>query len=133
MKLKDVFAAAGDRTYWIKFFWDYKISDNGKICPKERAQTTMDSEVEIVYCWFDHLDSDADKNEIIRAIQTHDYKTFNKWFNRLKYEKIEHLPTVAYIHVEEKCVGQIFIAESADMFSLISRSLGWSGHEFECE
>lgn len=122
MKLEDVFAAAGDRTDWIKFFWDYDISDAGEIRPVARVQATMDSEVEIVYYWFDHLNPEVDTNEISKAIQTHDYETFIKWFDKLIYEKYNYLTSSAYIYIGEECVGKIFIADSADMFSLITVS-----------
>lgn len=126
MKLKDVFVAAGDRTDWIKFFWDYYVSDDGRVCPKVRVQATMDSEVEIVYYWFDHLHPEVDTDEISRAIQIHDYETFRKWFDKLIYERYEYLTSFAYIYIGEECVGEIFIADSADMFSLITFS------EHEC-
>lgn len=122
MKLKDVFDAAGDRTDWVKFFWDYYISENGTICPLERAQASMDSEVEIVYYWFDHLNPDVDMDEIDKAIQTHDYETFYKWFVKLLYEKYNYLTSSAFIYIEGECVGEIFIADSPDMFSLITCS-----------
>ena len=125
MKLKDVFTAAGDRTDWIKFFWDYNISDDGEIRPVTRTNVAMDSEVEIVYYWFDHLNPDVDIYEINNAIKTHDYETFSKWFDKLLHEKYNYLTSSAYIYIEDVCVGEIFIADSADMFSLIS----WSEHE----
>ena len=126
MKLKDVFAAAGDRTDWIKFFWDYDISDAGEVRPVERAQAPMDSEVEVVYYWFDHLNPNVDTNEISKAIQTHDYETFYKWFTVLLYENYKYLPSSALIYIDDECVGEIFIADSEDMFSLITFS------EHEC-
>lgn len=120
MKLKDVFAAAGDRADWIKFFWDYDVSDDGEICPVARANVDMDSEVEIVYYWFDYLNPNVDTDEIGNAIQTHDYETFRKWFDTLLYERYKYLASSAYIHIEDACVGEIFIADSADMFALIN-------------
>lgn len=119
MKLKDIINAAGHRLDWVDFHWDWNIDDNGDIIPVTYVNINMDSDVSIDYLWFPAFCPDIDKEDIQKAIQSHDYETFNYYHKQLLDVNHLCLPSFAYIVIDGETVGRVFIADSPDMFSLI--------------
>lgn len=122
MKLKDIMQAVGDRRYWIHFHYDWTITLDGHIVPVCEKEITMDSDVEIFYQWYNHLNPNVDTKEIECAIENHDYKTFMKWFNKLEKEQWEYLPTEANIYSGDVYVGTVCVVYDEKLFSLIADS-----------
>jgi hypothetical protein len=120
MKLRDVFQAVGNRKYWINFHYDWTITEDDHIVPVVPTEITMDSEVDIFYQWYTHLNPDVDVKEIESAIEDHDYETFIKWFERLISEEWEYLPTAANIYIGNNYVGTVCVAYDEGLFSLIT-------------
>lgn len=121
MKLKDVFAAAGERTDWVKFHWEWELTDTGNVIPKLPVNITLDSEVEICYQWFWHCNFDVDTKEIADSIESHNYQAFTKWFEKLSREQFTYLPTDAGIFVDDQYIGDVCVAFDNNMFALITK------------
>jgi hypothetical protein len=124
MKLRDIIQAVESRRYWIKFYYDWAITSDGHIIPKN--EITMDDDVSVFYQWYHHFNPNVNIREIDNAIQNHDYKTFMKWFNKLEKEEWEYLPTTAYIWSGEILLGTVCVVFDEELFSLIS------GNDHEC-
>lgn len=120
MKLRDIFQAVGDRKYWINFHYDWTIREDDHIVPVTPTEITMDSEVDMLYQWYTHLNPNVDVEEIERAIVNHDYKTFMKWFDKLQSEEWEYLPTSANIYIGHEYVGTVCVVYDEDLFSMIT-------------
>lgn len=126
MKLRDIINAVGERKDWISFHWDWHMSEDGIIVPMMNVSPTLDSEVEIIYQWFHHCNPHIDTKEIWNAIRDHDYETFMKWYNILKYEDLTYLPSMAAILIGDCYVGDICIAYKPETFALIT------DEDYEC-
>ena len=126
MKLKDIIQAVGKKKYWISFYYDWTITSDGRVVPVSEAELTMESDVELFYQWYWHLNPKVNTKEIEEAIENHDYKTFMKWFNMLEKEPWEYLPTRANIWAGDTYVGTVCVAYDEGLFSLIT------GNDHEC-
>lgn len=120
MKLRDVFQAIGDRKYWINFHYNWTITSDEHIVPILEKEITMDTDVEISYLWYNHLNPNVDTKEIETAIDNHDYKTFIKWFNKLENEPWEYLPISAAIWSGDVYIGTVCVVYDERLFSLIT-------------
>jgi hypothetical protein len=120
MKLRDVFQAVGNRKYWINFHYDWTITEDDHIVPISPTEITMDSDVDILYQWYTHLNPDVDVKEIECAIENHDYQTFMKWFDKLQGEELEYLPTEAYIYINNAYVGTVCVVYDEGLFAMIT-------------
>lgn len=125
MKLREIIEAVGKKKYWIAFHYDWSITEDGRIIPKAEKEITMDSDVNIFYQWYTHLNPNVNIAEIENAIDNHDYKTFMKWFNKLENEPWEYLPTRAEIWCDDAYIGTICVVYDVKLFSLIADN----GHE----
>ena len=122
MKLRDVIEAIGDRKYWIKFHYDWSVTSDGCIVPVSPKEITMDSDVDILYQWYWHLNPNVNTKEIECAIENHDYKTFMKWFEKLEKEPWEYLPTTANIYIDHTYIGTVCVVYNEELFSLITEN-----------
>lgn len=120
MKLRDVFQAIGNRKYWINFHYDWTITEDEHIVPVVPTEITMDSEVDLFYQWYTHLNPNVDIEEIERAIENHDYKTFMKWFESLVSEEWEYLPTTANIYIGNTYIGTVCVVYDEGLFAMIT-------------
>ena len=121
MTLRDIFNAVGkNKKFWIHFDWDWEENYIGNIIPTTKAPRNLDSEVSIHYQWFHHMNVDLDTDELWKAIESHDYSVFVKWFNRLKNENLTYLPTDAQIWMGEDCIGSVVVAYDVNTFNLIT-------------
>lgn len=125
MKLRDIMKVVGDRRYWLKFHYDWSMTQDGHIVPVSEREVTMDTDVYIFYQWYNHLNPNVDTKEIERAIENHDYKTFMMWFKKLENEPWEYLPTTASIWSGDAYIGTVCVVYDARLFSLITEN----GHE----
>lgn len=120
MKLKDLITVVGNHAHWIKFSNDWVITDNGNISLTIPAEVNIDDEIEIYYLWFHHLMPNLNKEEIWKAIEEHNYGVWYQWFLRLLPKQLVYLPSHALIMKGEEQIGTIFVADSPDVFSLIT-------------
>ena len=125
MKLRDIIQAIGNQRHWIDFYYDWSIASDGHIVPMPETEITLDSDVEIYYQWYTHLNPNVDVKEIEDSIENHDYKTFTKWFEKLVSEPWEYLPTRANIWSGNAYVGTVCVVYDKKLFSLITDN----GHE----
>lgn len=128
MKLRDVITTVAKNGYlsWINFDFDWKIDNNGCLCPVEKVKVTLDSNVNIVYQWFWHCNKELNTKEIWNAISNHDYETFMKWYDIYKYENITYFPAKAYIFIGEECIGSVCVVYAKEVFNLITNQ------DYEC-
>ena len=120
MKLRDVIEAVGNRKHLIQFYCDWAVTLDNHIIPKFEAEITMDSDVEIYYQWYTHLNPNVNTKAIEDAIENHDYKTFTKWLNKLSQEPWEYLPSRANLWSGDAYIGTVCVAYDEELFSLIT-------------
>lgn len=118
MKLKKIFDTVGTRIDWIKFDYHWKL-DKGHIRPTMAVDLTLDTEVEVRYQWYYHGDPRINHDEVGRAIETHDFETFSKWFEKFEDERWVYFPTTAYLLAGNCVVGELCVAFNPDVFALI--------------
>ena len=127
MTLKDVLnAVSNKRRFWLKFDWNWEKNVEGNIIPTTKVVRNLNSEVSVHYQWFHHMNNNIDTKEIWRAIETHNYSAFVKWYNRLKDEEFTYLPTDAQIWIEDECIGSVVVVYDEKTFNLIT------SQDFEC-
>lgn len=126
MKLRDVIKAVGNRLGWIEFHWNWQISKDNSIIPVMDVDLNLDSEVDVCYQWFWHCNPHIDTKEIWNSIKDHDYETFMKWYEKLKYEDLVYLPSNAAIMAGDYYVGDVCIAYMPETFALIT------SEDYEC-
>ena len=67
-----------------------------------------------------HCNPDIDEGTIQKAIEDHDYDTFDKFHRKLLHEDLLFLPCDADILVNGEFVGTVCIAYSPETFALIT-------------
>ena len=120
MKLKDIFTAAGNRLDWINFHWDWRIDDNGNVVPVMPVNINMNSDISVVYQWFHHFDPNLDTKDACNTIKNHDYNTFCKWFKMFEDDPWTYFPCEAALWVDDEYIGDVCVAYSEKLFSMIT-------------
>lgn len=125
MKLREIIEAVGERKWWIGFHYNWTITADGCVVPVPEKEITLDSEVELHYQWYTHLNPKINVREIEAAIDNHDYKTFSKWVRMFEDEPWEYFPSRADIWSDNAYIGTVCILYDKTLFSLITGN----GHE----
>ena len=86
----------------------------------------MISHISITYYYYYHLNPDFPKEEIKKAINSHDYTTFMKFYNQWKNDDLYYLPDVAFIYDEIDDKGGYLNILDEQNFNLITDC------EYEC-
>jgi hypothetical protein len=120
MKLRDIIEALGKKKYWITFHYDWTVATDGRIVPVPEKEITLDSDVELHYQWYTHLNPKVNTKEIDAAIENHDYKTFSKWVKMFENAPWEYFPSMASIWSGDAYVGTVCVAYDEALFSLIT-------------
>ena len=120
MKLREIIEAVGNRKYWIAFHYNWHITSDGRIVPVSEKEISLDSEVQLHYQWYTHLNPKVDTKEIEAAIDNHDYKTFSKWVRLFEDEPYEYFPSRADIWSDDAYIGTVCVIYDKTLFSLIT-------------
>ena len=106
--------------------YDWNITEDGRIVPVQEKEVSLDSDVELHYQWYTHLNPKIDIHAIEEAIESHDYKTFSKWVRMFEDEPWEYFPSRADIWSGDAYVGTVCVVYDKTLFSLIT------GNDHEC-
>lgn len=120
MKLREIIEAVGNKKYWITFHYDWNVTEDGHVVPVQEKEITLDSDVELHYQWYTHLNHKIDVRAIEAAIENHDYKEFSKWVRMFEDEPWEYFPDRADIWSFGVYVGTVCVAYDEALFSLIT-------------
>ena len=120
MKLKDVIEATHGKYTQLDFESVWSVDDIGNICMKTPEIVNVENEVEVVYYWYHHMIDKTMRDDIQKAIDTHDYETFMKYAD--KDVHCEFLPVSASIYSNGEFIGNVAICQSKEAFSLITHS-----------
>lgn len=125
MKLRQILDVANPFTFHIDYGW--KVDNRGTIspvCPVE--ELTMDTDIEVVYYWYHHLNPDFDKKAVTAAIEEHDFNAFRRWCSVVGKDRSLYFPDTATIFVDDTPIGSLDVLFDARHFALIS------GSDYEC-
>ena len=126
MRLREIIEAVGKKKYWITFHYDWNVTEDGHVVPVQEKEITLDSDVELHYQWYTHLNPKVNTKEIDASIENHDYKTFSRWVKMFENEPWEYFPSRAYIWAGDTYVGTVCVVYDEGLFSLIT------GSDHEC-
>ena len=120
MKLKDIIKATNGCHRWLDFDYKWSVGDDGNINISTSDVVNLEDEVEVIYYWYHHMIDKSIRDEIQTAIDNHDYKTFDKYFENDRYAWC--LPTSAHICTDKDSIGTVMICGNQEMFNLITYS-----------
>ena len=127
MKLRDIIDIVWPNVDLLEFNTSWQFDCNGNIHPVFEATFDLDTEVEVVYYWYHHMNPNVNQKEINEVIMSHN---FNKFWDIS--EEIEenspylcYFPETAHIFSKDEHIGDLNIFRSKETFACIT----WS----ECE
>lgn len=120
MKLREIIEAVGKRKYLINFHYDWTFDTDGQLIPVPVRAVGIDSQVELHYQWYTHLNPKIDVRAIEVAIENHDYKEFSKWVRMFENEPWEYFPSRASLWCFGEYVGDVCVVYDEALFSLIT-------------
>lgn len=125
LKMKDLVQAIGESHDCFRPKTRWSVADNGDIIIAPTSQVGMDTDIEIWYCFYHHMNPNFDSDKVLTAIERGDYETFQqiqrdfslggKYFDGLTY-----LPYEAFVYANEECVGEIDATFWKGLFDLIT-------------
>lgn len=121
MTMRDVVSAVGKKKNWLKINNSWEI-DNGDQIISKMPEIHLDDEVDVVYYWYHHMMSYEKMKKIQKAIDNHDFETFEKYEEEYEDCGITYFPSNAIIYKGDESIGSVRVIWDKDTFSLINFS-----------
>ena len=127
MKLRDIVDIVHPNIDLLEFNTNWQFDGNGNIHPAFESKFDLDTEVEVVYYWYHHMNPNVNQKEINAIIMSHDFKRF--WDISEEIEEnspyLCYFPATAHVLSKDEYIGDLNIFRSEETFACIT----WS----ECE
>ena len=127
MKLRNIVDIVQPNVDLLEFNTSWQFDDNGSIHPTFEATFDLDTDVEVIYYWYHHMNPNVDQKEINEIIIGHDFKKF--WDISEEIEEnspcLCYFPETACVVSKDEYIGDLNIFRSEETFACIT----WS----ECE
>lgn len=124
MKLREIVEFVQPNIDLLEFKTSWVFDDNGDICPHFDATFDLDTEVEVIYYWYHHMNPHIDTNEVNHIIMNHDFKQFWEISERIE-EMSPHMcyfPVTACVVTNDEYIGDLNIFRDEKLFSCITYS-----------
>ena len=127
MKLRDIIDAVKSETNLLEFKTSWIYDDNGNISPTFNGVFDLDTEVQVVYYWYHHMNSNVNQKEINEVIMNHNFEKFLDITEEIEENSpyLCYFPRTACVVTDDSYIGDLNIFRNENVFSCIT----WS----ECE
>ena len=127
MKLRDIIDTVKSETNLLEFKTSWTYDDNGNISPAFNVVFNLDTEVQVIYYWYHHMNPNVNQKEINEVIMNHNFEKF--WDITEEIEEnspyLCYFPRTACVVTDDAYIGDLNIFRNENVFSCIT----WS----ECE
>ncbi|MDD6530686.1 MAG: hypothetical protein PUF41_12040 [Prevotella copri] len=125
LKMKDLIQALGKAHDCFRPRTKWSVADNGDIIISPVSQVNLETDIEIWYCFYHHMNPKFDRDKVLTAIETGDFDTFEQmqrdfsWGGKC-FDGLTYLPYEAFVDANDECIGEFDATYTKEFFDLIT-------------